>query len=148
MRIYLDNCCFNRPFDDQGQIRIRLEAEAKLFIQQQIMEKRLELAWSYILDFENSANPFPERKTSVARWKSHASVHVLESLELLVLAKELQSLGVAPKDALHVACSIEAKCTYFMTTDDQVLKTLPDYGKIIIINPVSYVTEARGEAPR
>jgi hypothetical protein len=30
MKIYLDNCCFNRPFDDQSHLRIRLEAEAKL----------------------------------------------------------------------------------------------------------------------
>jgi hypothetical protein len=30
MKIYLDNCCFNRPFDDQGQIRIKIETEAKL----------------------------------------------------------------------------------------------------------------------
>ena len=27
---------FNRPFDDQTQIRIRLESEAKLYIQAQI----------------------------------------------------------------------------------------------------------------
>jgi len=24
MRIYLDNCTFDRPFDDQAQIRIRI----------------------------------------------------------------------------------------------------------------------------
>jgi len=30
MWIYLDNCCYNRPFDDQSQLRVRLEAEAKL----------------------------------------------------------------------------------------------------------------------
>ncbi len=28
MLIYLDNCCFNRPFDDQKQIRIHIETEA------------------------------------------------------------------------------------------------------------------------
>lgn len=33
MRVYLDNCCYNRPFDDQGQVRIRLETEAKLRVQ-------------------------------------------------------------------------------------------------------------------
>ncbi len=33
MRVYLDNCCYNRPFDDQGQMRIRLETEAKLRVQ-------------------------------------------------------------------------------------------------------------------
>ena len=36
MKIYLDNCCFNRPFDDQSQLRIRLESEAKLKIQEDI----------------------------------------------------------------------------------------------------------------
>lgn len=53
MRIYLDNCCFNRPFDDQSQIRIRLESEAKLKIQDDILEGKVELIWSYILDAEN-----------------------------------------------------------------------------------------------
>jgi len=33
MRFYLDNCCYNRPFDDQMQLRIRLETEAKLEVQ-------------------------------------------------------------------------------------------------------------------
>ena len=46
MRSYLDNCCFNRPFDNQEQTRIRLEAEAKLRIQEEIREGRIELAWS------------------------------------------------------------------------------------------------------
>jgi len=44
MRIYLDNCCFNRPFDDQKQIRIRLETEAKLEIQRRILLGEIELA--------------------------------------------------------------------------------------------------------
>lgn len=43
MRIYLDNCCFNRPFDDQSQLRIRLETEAKLVVQDLIRSRRLEL---------------------------------------------------------------------------------------------------------
>jgi hypothetical protein len=82
-RIYLDNCCFNRPFDDQSQIRIRIETEAKLFLQQEVLEKRLELAWSYILDFENAFNPFPERKAVIARWRHYAIVRVIESSALL-----------------------------------------------------------------
>ena len=32
LKLYLDNCCFNRPFDDQSQLLVRLETEAKLFI--------------------------------------------------------------------------------------------------------------------
>jgi len=41
MRIYLDNCCFNRPFDDQIQMKVRLETEAKLFIQDQILKGKV-----------------------------------------------------------------------------------------------------------
>jgi hypothetical protein len=58
MRIYLDNCCFNRPFDDQSAIRIKLETDAKLYIQEMIRIQEIELAWSYILDFENAAIRF------------------------------------------------------------------------------------------
>jgi hypothetical protein len=58
MLIYLDMCCFNRPFDDQSQARIRFETEAKLLLQQHVREGGLSLVWSYILDYENSLNPF------------------------------------------------------------------------------------------
>lgn len=30
LRLYLDLCCFNRPYDDQSQTRIRLETEVNL----------------------------------------------------------------------------------------------------------------------
>jgi len=31
-KVYFDVCCLNRPFDDQNQARIRLEAEAVLMM--------------------------------------------------------------------------------------------------------------------
>ena len=65
MKIYLDNCCFNRPYDDQSNLRIRLEAEAKLKIQEEIRNRNYELVWSYLLDYENSKNPFWERKEQI-----------------------------------------------------------------------------------
>ena len=46
MRVYLDNCCFNRPFDSQAQARVRLETEAKLRIQERVVAGEIELAWS------------------------------------------------------------------------------------------------------
>lgn len=64
-RVYLDNCCFNRPFDDQSHVKIRLEAEAKLEVQARILSEECELAWSYILDFENMANLYDERRETI-----------------------------------------------------------------------------------
>ena len=56
LRIYLDNCCYNRPYDDQTQLRISLESQAKLHVQEMIKDGKLELAASYILTYENSKN--------------------------------------------------------------------------------------------
>ena len=33
IKVYLDNCAYNRPFDDQTQVKIALEAIAKQHIQ-------------------------------------------------------------------------------------------------------------------
>ena len=65
MRIYLDNCCFNRPYDSQSQIRIKLETEAKLHIQDLVKEGSVELASSYVLLYENSKNPYSSRKDTI-----------------------------------------------------------------------------------
>jgi hypothetical protein len=98
MRVYLDNCSLNRPFDDQKQLRIRLETEAKLAIQEHIHSREIQLAWSYMLDFENSANPFVERRETIWGWKKKASVDVEETSAILNLAKEIQHLGFKSKD--------------------------------------------------
>jgi len=39
MNIYLDNCCFNRPFDDQSNQRIHLESETVKAILKQCEQK-------------------------------------------------------------------------------------------------------------
>lgn len=79
MIVYLDNCMFNRPFDDQSHIRIRLETEAKLYIQNQIRLQELELVWSYILEFENAQNPHDERRLAIEKWKTLASIKIIET---------------------------------------------------------------------
>ena len=49
MRVYLDNCCYNRPFDEQAQLRVRLETEAKMEVQSQMRLGILEYVWSEML---------------------------------------------------------------------------------------------------
>ena len=72
LKIYLDNCCFNRPYNDQSNLVNFLETEAKLFIQDLILSGKLMLIWSFILDYENNYNPFYERKQSISAWKKLA----------------------------------------------------------------------------
>ncbi len=64
--VYLDNCCFNRPYDDQSQVWINLETQAKLYIQKLIVDKKIEFVYSYMSRYENSQNPFKIRKDTIA----------------------------------------------------------------------------------
>lgn len=140
MRVYLDICCFNRPFDDQRQLRVRLEAEAKLVIQEKIRAGELELAWSYMMDFENQANPFLERKNSIASWRALAKRDVSESGEILTRAKSFRQDGISSMDSLHLACAIELCCNVFLSTDDGILRKSPIVRDIAILNPIDYAT--------
>ena len=141
MRVYLDNCCFNRPFDDQRQTRVRLEAEAKLCIQEHIRSGTLELIWSYMVDFENAANPFEERRTTISGWRQYATMDVKETAAILQSANRLASMGLKAKDALHIACALAGECTYFVTTDDDILKRRQDVHDITVIDPTAFVLE-------
>jgi len=135
----MDNCCFNRPFDNQEQIRIQIETEAKLNIQEKVYLKHFDLVWSYILDYENFQNPFSERKQVIGRWKKIACSDIEESEEILKIADRIMEYGVKSKDALHLACAIDGECRYFFTTDDILIKKMKHKMKIKVMNPVEFI---------
>ena len=141
MRIYLDNCVLNRPFDDQAYIRIHLEAEAKLYLQERIKYGKLELIWSYILDIENDQNPFEEKRNAIEKWQKFAVVNIEETEQLIDRAKHFVTVGIKPKDALHVSAAIEGQADCFITTDDRLLKKLALIDEIRAENPVDIVEE-------
>jgi hypothetical protein len=122
-------------------MRVRLEAEATLCIQEHIRSGTLELVWSYILDFENAANPFKERRTTISGWRQYATMDIEETAMLLQSANRLAGMGLKAKDALHSACAIAGECTYFVTTDDNILKRRQEVHDIIVIDPTAFVRE-------
>ncbi len=141
IRLYLDNCCFNRPFDDQSQIRIRLETEAKLKIQDEIRAGTFQLIWSYILDYENNKNPYQERRLRIKKWKEYAVEDVEENQLIIKKAKKVHNKGLHKIDSLHIACAVTANCEYFLTTDDQILKRTALFNDIIINDPIGFIKE-------
>jgi len=140
MKIYLDNCCFNRPFDQQHIITTRLETEAKLYVQNQIKEGSLELVWSYILDFENSRNPFPFKQQAIAAWQKLAIIDIDETNEIIEQAEILSWKGLKSQDALHLACAMAGNCEYFLTTDKGILRKTQDLPNIRVVNPITFLT--------
>ena len=142
MKIYLDNCCYNRPYDDQSQLRISLETQAKLYVQDLIRQKKLNLVSSYVLWYENSQNPFKIRKRSISEFIQKNTIEYIDvdkAEDIKRKADEIMKTGVKTKDAYHVACAIYVNCDYFFTTDDRLLKYATD--EIQIVNPIDFIKE-------
>jgi predicted nucleic acid-binding protein len=137
MKIYLDNCCFNRPFDDQSFLVVRLETEAKLYIQELVREGKLELLWSFVLDYENSASPFGEARNRIAAWKRIAVADCGLSESIADKAGELMKLGLRQMDASHIACAIHLGADYFLTTDKRILNK--PIIEVKAMNPIDFV---------
>ena len=65
MKIYLDSSALNRIFDDQTQARIYLEASSMLLIFALIEERSVDIVSSDALLYENSLNPYDDRRVFV-----------------------------------------------------------------------------------
>ena len=141
MRVYLDNCVFNRPFDDQRQLQIRLETEAVVEIRHRIEIANLELVWSYIIDVENSRNPLIVRREGVDSWRNIAIIEIEPSVKIVSLSIELRNLGLKDIDSLHIACAIAAKSDYFVTADDAMLRKSANVSQLKIVSPVGFLKE-------
>ncbi|MBL9158679.1 MAG: hypothetical protein JNJ70_14470 [Verrucomicrobiales bacterium] len=141
MLVYLDNCCFNRPFDDQTQMRVQLETEAKLGIQREIRSGKLRLAWSYMLDYENYSNPIEARRESIQRWRNLATTDTNQSSMILDRAREFHRAGFKKKDAIHLAAALAMKCELFFTTDDGILRRRALVVGIRVLNPIEYYAD-------
>ncbi|OHD57413.1 MAG: hypothetical protein A2Y33_07980 [Spirochaetes bacterium GWF1_51_8] len=138
--IYLDNCCYNRPFDDPVNETIILESEAKLSIQDQIRMKNLSLVWSFALDFENSKNPYNDKRDNISVWRFLSAKYIPAKLEIKSIAREIEVKNrMKSLDSLHLACAIYAKCEYFLTTDKDILRKSKNLEVIEVFNPVDFV---------
>ena len=139
MRVYLDNCCYNRPFDEQAQLRVVLETLSKLNIQQQMRDGILEYVWSSVLDFEISKSRFLDRSLQIMPWAKGAVINVQIDDSIRFRAKEFEANGLKAMDALHVACAEAAECDWFFTTDRGVLKKARNLTSMRVANPVEFI---------
>ena len=121
MRINLDNCCFNRPYDQPLQTRIVNEARAKMEIQLAIAKGKLELAASFMLVAENAKCPMQmAREYNLNFMYRYAKVHVstqrIESLKPLVL--QIMNTGIKRADAntLYALSMLDADILSVWTT--------------------------------
>ena len=120
--MYLDVCCFKRPFDDAALERVRREAEAVAAILDAAEAGTFQLVRSPAHDFENERNPREDRRLATRLWLDAATALATASAAVTARAGELAGLGFGPLDALHLAFAEQSAARWFVTTDDRLLR--------------------------
>jgi len=140
LKIYLDNCCYGRPFDNQNDIELYRETQAKMFIQSLVRFNSVELVYSSMTIKELRDCPFEEMHNSVIEFIEDNAKHYLDKAQneiAAALTKEIMEIGVKLKDASHTACAIISECDYLISTDKRLLKYKDS--RIKMINPIDFV---------
>lgn len=139
MKLYLDLCVYNRPFDHQGQERVALETSAFIYILEKIEKGIYTLVASEALLYENNKNPDEQRKFRVASYFHLAQEFIKIDNSDLERAKYLKRLGFTDIDALHIVLAEKSRVDYFITCDNEIVKLYKKYQDSIKVNVASLV---------
>ena len=149
MRLYLDVSCLNRPFDDQRQTRVRLEAEAVTEIMARADLTGDTILSSEIVLAEIDAMPDQERRRRVlALLPPPAQTPELSPGEF-ARADALYRLGFKPADALHVAAAEGLRADVLLSCDDRMCRTAARNVRrllVRVLNPLEWLRE-QSDAP-
>jgi predicted nucleic acid-binding protein len=143
MKVYLDACCLNRPFDDQSQPRVRLETEPILLILEKIHRREWQWVASDALFFEVNQNPDAENCQRVRALLAGAHNVVSINYGALSRAGQFEQAGLDAYDALHLAIAESSAVDVLLTTDDRFIKLVQreSLTTLLVANPVRWLEE-------
>lgn len=143
MKIYLDSCALQRPFDNKDSVRILLEADAILGILDVCETNQAMLVSSEALLFETQRISTLPRKEYAFEVLAKATLFLEVNEEVERQAKIWNAAGLRPLDALHLALAQVGHVDYFCTCDDRFLKkagSLRDL-TIRVVSPLKLIEE-------
>lgn len=144
MKIYLDTCVYNRPFDDQSDERIFMEAQGFIVVLKKVEEGDYDLVVSSVNLAENEHNPFPERRDLIRGLFNLAKGVIRLKHDDLIRAEQLEGMGFRGLDALHIAVCERAQVDYLITCDDRLLRSYRNNRhqiKVRVINVLNFIEE-------
>ena len=143
LKLYLDNCCYSRPFDDLTQEKIYLEASAIETIFRKHVNKEVEIYKSMAIDFEISKINYDNKRRQVEDlYDAMELIEINYSQDIKRRALELKKYNIKDMDALHIAFAESENINYFITTDRLLINASKRVElKLEVINPVEFIME-------
>lgn len=118
MRIYLDNCCYNRIMDDQSDSQIYYEWNSVMLILELAEMASVELVSSEMLIKEMNDLNDTYKKSVIQMMYELCSEEVRVTKAILDRAEEIRHCSsIKYKDRIHLACVEAAKADALLTAD-------------------------------
>ena len=138
MILYLDNSFLNRPFDNPEVAINRLEGEVLFFIINLAEKGKVQLANSSVIEYENSLNPFLNRKAFVEEILSRTKIYQNVNTQIEKRSRQLiEKSGLTPIDALHLEAAEYTAVDLFITSDYNIIKKYK--GDLKVIAPLDFI---------
>ncbi len=141
-KVYLDVCTLCHPFDDQNQMRIRLETDAYYLILEAIKGHDYEMMVSKV-HFEevNAIGDVHERYEIVILLKKYGVECACDVVKARARAEALHTRSFGVADAAHLAYA-EVLADVFLTCDDKLLKKCRKTElNVLAMNPMEFCTQ-------
>jgi len=144
MKVYFDVCCLNRPFDDQSQDKIRLEAEAILAIIKHIDAGKWSSVSSDTVVYEINNTTDEERRDRLLSINDRAKTYITVDEEIFNRTTVIKEMGFTTYDAMHIACAETAQVDIFLSTDKGIVNRAARNKNdllVKIMNPLNWIQE-------
>ena len=143
IKLYLDTCCYNRPFDDLKQEKVRMEAQAIINIIKIYNNKKIKIYRSRALEFEISKISNSNKRRQVEDLYSAVSAeNILYFYELDKRVEELEKYNIHFMDAYHIAYAESKTVDYFITVDKQLINAAKRARlDLKVVEPIEFLME-------
>ena len=144
MKLYLDCCCYNRPYDDQTQEKIHMEGEAILGIIYRCRQNHDEIVGSPVVDLEiDNINNIEKREKVRYFYEKTITMKLKYSIKILERVKELsEQTNIKTIDKFHLSFAENCGADVLLTTDKKFEKACSKlYLGTKVINPLNYLME-------
>ena len=143
MKIYMDNCCFNRILDDRSYPNVYLECNSVMIILEMIEKGFVELCGSKMLrmEIDDTPNSFKREKLELMYSLCASEIEVTE--DIVERALDIQNnSNIRSKDSIHLACAEAGEVDFFLTVDKKFRNNANRLqAKVQVISPTEWLME-------
>jgi len=148
IKLYLDTCCYCRPFDNWGhwaQLRVQQEITVIMYVVKMCGVSGIPIIGSAAVDaeIEDIKKDDSKRKLVRAFYERTVTKELTETTSIIERARELNAQGIYGEfDSYHVAFAEADGVDFLLTTDNRFERAASKLDlKTMVINPINFLGE-------